>query len=356
MPLTPRQTQTVLWTTVAAAFVFLLSTLGEVLTPFVTAAILAYALQPGVRWLHRHRLPRFLAVLLVLSMVLVAILAMVLILLPIVQKEFAMIRERLPGLIKSFTEWIVPFAKYRFNIDLSLDITTIGNWLSDNFSGLGENVATNVIAYAKTGWGAALQIVSLIFLVPVLTFFLLMDWERLMMELAKLIPPRWHEQAGSLLTEVDTLLGHYLRGQAQVIVVMAIFFSAGLAIAGFGLWLPIGVLSGLLMAIPYLGFALGATFALIDGMLQMGPIRGLVSVGIVYGLGQLLESYFITPRLVGERIGLPPAAVIFALLAFGSLFGFVGVLLALPMAAIFSVALGRVRQAYRSSEFFNRTA
>ena len=108
------------------------------------------------------------------------------------------------------------------------------------------------------------------------------------------------------------------------------------------------------MAIPYLGFALGMGFALIDGMLQLGPLYGLVAVGIVYGLGQMVESYFLTPRLVGERIGLHPVVVIFALLAFGSVFGFVGVLLALPLAAIIAVGLRRIHTAYRESEFFHR--
>lgn len=356
MPLTPRQTQTALWSAVAVALVLLLLTLGPVLTPFVAAAILAYVLEPGVSWIARHRVPRFVGVLSVLVLILGALLVFLLILLPVVQKEFVLIRDRLPGLISNLTEWIVPWIKARFNIDLHLDMTTVRTWITDNFQGLGDDIAAKVFAYAKSGGGAALQIVGLIVLVPVLTFFLLMDWNRLLEQLGRLIPPRWRGQSFALLGEVDTLLGHYLRGQMQVIVVMSMFFSAGLAIAGFDLWLPVGVLSGLLMAIPFVGFAVGATFALIDGMLQLGPLRGLISVVIVYGLGQMLESYVITPRLVGERIGLPPVAVIFALLAFGSLFGFVGVLLALPLAAIFSVALRRIRDAYRNSEFYNRAA
>ena len=120
------------------------------------------------------------------------------------------------------------------------------------------------------------------------------------------------------------------------------------------MWLPIGVLTGLLVAVPYLGFALGLVFALITGMLQFGPLYGLIAVAVVYGIGQVVESVYLTPKLVGGSIGLHPVAVIFALIAFGSVFGFVGVLLALPMAAILSVGLKRLRGAYFASDFYTR--
>jgi len=356
MPLTPRQTQTLLWSGTAVLLAIALLTLGPVLTPFVTAAILAYVLEPGVRWLVRFKVPRSLAVLMSLSTTVLVLAGVLLILIPIVQQEIAMIRERLPALISTITEQLLPWAKERLGMEIQIDVVTIRNWLATNFRDLGDDVAAKVFAYARTGWGAAIQIISLVFLVPVVAFFLLMDWDHLLDQLKVLIPPRWMDQSQDLLLEVDTLLGQYLRGQVQVMIAMAVFFSIGLLIAGFELWLPIGVLSGLLMAIPYLGFALGALFALIDGMLLLGPLYGAVAVGVVYGLGQVFESYFLTPRLVGEKIGLHPVAVIFALLAFGSVFGFVGVLLALPLAAIIAVALRRLRNAYHDSEFFQRTS
>ena len=135
---------------------------------------------------------------------------------------------------------------------------------------------------------------------------------------------------------------------------LAVFYALALLVAGFDLWLPIGVLTGLLVAVPYLGFALGLIFALVTGMLQLGPVAGLVSVAVIYGAGQVLESLVLTPRLVGERIGLHPLAVILALLAFGTLFGFVGVLLALPLSAVLAVGLRRLRAAYLASEFYLR--
>lgn len=355
MALTPRQTQTLLWSGIAVILAIALLTLGPVLTPFVTAAILAYVLEPGVRWLASHKVPRSIATLMTLTTTLLVLLLVLLILIPIVQQEITLIRERLPALISTITERFLPWIRERFGLEMRLDVSTIRTWLTENFRDLGDDIAAKIFAYARTGWGAAIQILSLVFLVPIVSFFLLMDWDHLLEQLRNMIPPRWMSKSQDLLSEVDTLLGQYLRGQLQVMLAMAVFYSAGLAIAGFDLWLPIGILSGLLMAIPYLGFALGMTFAMIDGMLQLGPLYGAISVGIVYGLGQVIESYFLTPRLVGEKIGLHPVAVIFALLAFGAVFGFVGVLLALPLAAIIAVALRRIRDAYRESEFFNRS-
>ncbi len=350
--MSPLQRQTLLWSAIAAALAMVLLALGPVLTPFVTAAILAYVLEPAVRGLHTRGVPRALAALAAMLAALVVTLAIVLILVPIIQQEVAQIRLRLPGLVATIGERVVPMLSERLGIDVPIDLAGLRTWISQHVAGSGEDLAAFVLRYAKSGWGAALQVVGFVFLVPVVLFYLLLDWESLLARLREFVPPRWHGRTFDLLREVDSLLGQYLRGQMRVMGVLAVFYSLGLLAAGFKLWLPIGVLSGLLIAIPYLGFALGVAFALVDGMLQLGPLHGLVAVAIVYGIGQVLESVFLTPRLVGERIGLHPLAVILALLAFGSVFGFVGVLLALPLAAILAVALRRLRQAYLSSAFY----
>jgi len=197
-------------------------------------------------------------------------------------------------------------------------------------------------------------VLGMVFLVPVVMFYLLLDWPQLGTRVGELTPPRWRAGALAPLREIDALLGQYLRGQVLVMLALAVFYSLGLLLAGFTLWLPIGVLTGLLVAVPYLGFALGLIFALVTGMLQLGPVAGLASVAVIYGAGQVLESLVLTPRLVGERIGLHPLAVILALLAFGTLFGFVGVLLALPLSAVLAVGLRRLRAAYLASEFYLR--
>jgi predicted PurR-regulated permease PerM len=165
-----------------------------------------------------------------------------------------------------------------------------------------------------------------------------------------------HPAVDSFAHEADDVLGQYLHGQILVMLVLAVFYSVGLALFGLDLALPIGVFTGLAVAIPYVGFGLGLILALLAGFLefsaQTGHVSALVMVAVVYGLGQLLESFVLTPRLVGERIGLHPLAVIFALMAFGHLLGFVGVLIALPLSAILLVAIRRLRTAYMTSSLY----
>ena len=156
----------------------------------------------------------------------------------------------------------------------------------------------------------------------------------------------------AFLQDCDHMLGQYLRGQLLVMGILALFYSIGLSLFRFELALPVGVFTGLAVFIPYLGFGLGLLLALFAAALQFGSWFGLLAVGLVYGIGQVLESVFLTPRLVGERIGLHPIVVLFALLAFGQLLGFVGVLIALPASAVGAVAVRRLLDSYRSSRLF----
>ncbi|HEY5633623.1 MAG TPA: AI-2E family transporter [Burkholderiaceae bacterium] len=356
MNLSPAQRQTLLWGGVAVLLVWALIALGPVLTPFVAATILAYALEPAVAWLSGRRVPRLLAVVLVMALALLAIVAIVLVLVPILQHEFVQVRARLPALFTAVTERLIPWLRQTLDIEVALDVGAIRAWLATHLADSGEDLAATLFSYARSGWGAAMQVIGLVFLVPVVLFYLLLDWPSAIERARELVPPRWRSASFDLLGEIDALLGQYLRGQLLVMLALAVYYSLALALAGFKLWLPIGVLTGLLILIPYLGFALGLIFALVSGMLQLGPLAGLVSVAIVYGVGQLAESLYLTPRLVGERIGLHPVVVILALLAFGALFGFVGVLLALPLSAVVSVALRRLRRAYLASDFYGRDA
>ncbi len=354
MPLTAPQRQTLLWTLVAALLAWALIALGPILTPFVAAGILAYVLAPGVRWLQTHRVPRVAAALLVILIAILALLAVLLILVPITQQEVALIRKQFPALAASISERLLPWVNQTLGLSLKLDIASLREWLAGQLADSGEDWLATLFGYARSGWGAALQVLGTVFLVPVVLFYLLTDWPELIARARTLIPPRWVEPIDGVLHETDALLGQYLRGQILVMLALAVWFSLALLVAGFDLWLPIGVLSGLLIFIPYLGFAAGFVFALIAGMLQLGPLAGLAWVAGIYGIAQVVESTWLTPRLVGERIGLHPVAVIFALLAFGALFGFVGVLLALPLAAIAAVGLRRLLAAWKTSEFYHR--
>jgi predicted PurR-regulated permease PerM len=187
----------------------------------------------------------------------------------------------------------------------------------------------------------------------VVLFYLLLDWHPMLARVAAAVPRRYIGRTLAMANEVDTLLAQYLRGQLLVMLVLAVYYSVGLMVAGFDVALPVGIITGLLVFIPYLGFGLGLVLALIAAVLQFADWSGVIAVAAIYGLGQVIEGFFLTPRLVGERIGLNPLAVIFALLAFGQLFGFVGVLLALPASAILMVAFKHLRRHYLSSSFYN---
>jgi predicted PurR-regulated permease PerM len=204
----------------------------------------------------------------------------------------------------------------------------------------------------RIGGSVALALIGNIILIPVVLFYLLLDWDVVVTRVRALVPPRWRAGVDDFLLECDGVLGQYLRGQLSVMVVLAVYYTLALRFFGLELALPIGVFTGLAICVPYLGYGLGLVLAALAGVLQMAlPQVGLM-LAVVYGLGQLIESFFLTPRLVGERIGLHPLAVIFALLAFGQTLGFVGVLLALPASAVLLVGWRRLCAFYLNSRLY----
>jgi predicted PurR-regulated permease PerM len=199
----------------------------------------------------------------------------------------------------------------------------------------------------------AITIIGNAVLIPVALFYLLMDWKHVVARALELVPPRARPSVDAFTHEADQVLGQYLRGQLLVMLAMAAFYSIGLSLFSLDLALPIGVFTGLAMFVPYVGFGIGLVLALLAGLLEFASVKALVMVGVVYGAGQVFESLYLTPRLVGERIGLHPLAVIFALLAFGQMFGFVGVLVALPASAVLLVAIRRMRTSYLASRLYH---
>lgn len=356
--LTPDQKQTAFWLGLWLAFVVLLYALGPVLTPFIAAAILAYALNGGVDYLARQRvgrvpLPRALAVVLVMLLFLSAVTALVLIVIPVLQTEIPLLLAHIPDFLVRLDEVLSPRLA-AFGIKIKLDGTGIRGLLSQQFAGGGgDEIWTTVLSSARVGGTRVLGWLATLILIPVVLFYLLLDWHKLLERITGAVPRRWVVQTVGMAQEVNILLAQYLRGQLLVMLVLAAYYSIGLTIAGFDVALPVGILTGLLVFIPYLGFGLGLMLALIAAVLQFSDWSGLIAVAIIYGAGQVIEGFVLTPRLVGERIGLNPLAVIFALLAFGQLFGFVGVLLALPASAVLMVAFRHLRHHYLRSSFYN---
>lgn len=354
MQFTPTQKRAAIWATIALLALLALRALGPVLTPFVVGAVLAYALTPLVDRLDeagRGRVPRVFSVVLVELLFVLVLFSLFLLVVPILVKEIPLMREQVPVLFRWLDEKVRPWLA-QFGINVALDMESLKaqvlRYLNTNY----EDAVLRVLSSLKIGGSLVFTLLFNAVLIPVALFYLLLDWDRFVHRVLELVPPRMRPAVDSFTQESDQVLGQYLRGQLLVMITMAIFYSTGLGLFGLDLALPIGLFTGLAMFVPYLGFGIGLVMALLAGLLQFASAKALVMVAVVYGAGQVIEGFYITPRFVGERIGLHPLAVIFALLAFAQLFGFLGVLVALPASAVLLVAIRRVRNGYMGSRLY----
>lgn len=356
-PLPFLMTRLAAWLGVALLAVMVFWSLAPVLAPFVIAAVMAYVLHPlalKLETLTRGRLPKTLAVLLVEALALLALLGILLLLVPILVREWPLLQQQLPLLLDRVGDSINPLLA-QMGLSVSLDLRDLKTQLVSYLSANREDWWAPLMSSLKLGGSVALALVGYAVLVPVALFYMLHDWTRIVDSALELVPPSWRERFDDFTRDCDQVLGEYLRGQLLVMLALAVFYSVGLRLFGLDLALPIGVFTGLAVFVPYLGFGLGLVLALLAGLLQFASSQALVMVAVVFGLGQLIESFVLTPRLVGERIGLHPLAVILALMAFGQVLGFVGVLIALPASAVLLVALRRVRHHYLQSDLYRKS-
>jgi predicted PurR-regulated permease PerM len=336
---------------VALVFAALLHWLGGILTPFLVGAILAYFGSPLVTWAQRHRIPRTLGTLLVILVILLLVLALLLVLIPLVQTEVSQVVRRVPELAANLYAHLAPWLRDTLGIEISLDLASVKELITENLDSA-EALTLKFLSGVKAGGTLVLGILINLALIPVVMFYLLRDWDRIVARVDGLLPRRWLPRVRQIAREIDRVLAEFLRGQLAVMGVLAVYYSIGLWIAGLQFALPIGILTGLLVFIPYVGFGLGLVLGVLAALLQWSGWPGFFAVLAVYGVGQLLENYVLVPFLVGDRIGLHPLAVIFALLAFGELFGFAGVLMALPVSAALLVGLRHLRQTYVASDLY----
>jgi predicted PurR-regulated permease PerM len=356
-PLPFLMTRLAAWLGVGVVLSLVFWLLAPVLAPFVIAAVLAYVLHPLVlklEWLAGKRLPRAMAVVLVEAVALLALMGLFLLLVPILVREWPLLQQQLPVLLDRVGEFINPLLA-QLGLNVSLDVTEIRNHLVTYLSANRGDWWAPLMSSLKLGGSVALAMAGYAVLVPVALFYMLHDWTRLVNSVVVLVPPSWRDRFDRFMHDCDQVLGEYLRGQLLVMLALAVFYTAGLALFGLDLALPIGVFTGLAVFVPYLGFGLGLVLALLAGLLQFASAQALVMVAVVYGLGQVLESFVLTPRMVGERIGLHPLAVILSLMAFGQVFGFVGVLMALPASAVLLVGLRRLRHQYLQSDLYQKS-
>jgi predicted PurR-regulated permease PerM len=325
------------WLIAIALAGWLVYLLAPVLTPFVAAALLAYIGDPLADRLEKLRLPRTLAVVAVFLLTFVLLALIILLIGPLIKTQVGALLSALPQIAAKAEQVWLPNIFEFLEIESGGDIG-IGPFLerySDTFSSWSGKVLG---ALGKSGGALAAAVLSL-FLIPILTFYLLRDWDTIMAHIAAFIPDSQRETAMQLASESDEVLGAFLRGQILVMLALSVLYSLGLAISGVEFAVAIGVVSGIVSFVPYLGLVFGIGLATLVVGLEPDPLWPMVGVVLTFTIAQVLEGSILTPKLVGDRIGLHPVVVIFAVAAGGQLFGFFGILLALPAAAVLSVLL-----------------
>lgn len=328
---------------VLVAFGWLFAALAPVLTPFMFGAILSYVGTPAVAWLASHRVPRTIGAVLVIVACVAMLMGFVLIIAPMISTEISQIAAKSPELVtKAQTVWL-PWINQQLGTEISFDLTQLRVLAQDNAGALG-NISAQLAGSMKLGGQVVLGLLVNVILVPVVMFYLLRDWPTLIDGIDRLVPRAARLTVRQLASEIDAVLSEFLRGQGLVMVALAAYYAVALKLVGLQFWLPVGLVTGLLVFVPYIGFGMGLVLGMLAALTQFSTPGPIIAVAAVFGAGQIIEGFVLTPKFVGERIGLHPLAVIFALMAFGQLFGFVGVLLALPASAALLVAFRFARR------------
>jgi predicted PurR-regulated permease PerM len=340
------------WLAITIVVGLLIWLLAPVLTPFVIAAFFGYLGDPLVDRLELARLGRTFSVSLVFfAMTTLAALALIF-LLPLLGDQISHFVEQMPAYAAWLRNTALPWINSRTHLDLApyIDPQQVIAMLRAHWQDAG--VASNVLGKVSHSGMVLIQIVSTIFLVPVLSFYFLRDWDVLVERVDMLLPRAIEPTVARLARESNEMLGGFLRGQLSVMVCLGIWYTVALWFVGLDLALLIGMITGMLSFVPYLGVITGISISLIAALVQFGDFQHVLMVAVAFAIGQTLESFVLVPRLVGDKIGMHPVGVIFALMAGGQLFGFLGVLLALPVSAIAMVLLRYGHERYTSSKLY----
>lgn len=320
-----------------AIVLVLLYHLTPILTPFLFGAILAYLASPGVKWLDRKGVPHTASVIFIFIIVFGVLVTLLLMLIPLVQQQFVVLIKELPNIITWIQDNILPWLQETVDESTLASSLPKASWIFSAILHSGANMIDVMVSCVLT---------------PVVTFYLLRDWDDIITGIRGLLPRAIEPTIVKLVIQCDEVLGAFFRGQLLIMLALCLIYSTGLMLTGLDLGLIIGLIGGLLSIVPYLGSIFVVVAASIASLVQFGTIQSVGWVLIIYAIGQMTEGYVLTPYLIGDRIGLHPVAVIFAVMAGGVLFGFFGVLLALPVAAIIMVIVRYAVQRYIASPLY----
>ncbi|AXF85825.1 hypothetical protein DTO96_101565 [Ephemeroptericola cinctiostellae] len=341
---------------VIVAFFWFVWTIKSILIPFGFAALLAYLLNPIVKKLSLHGLSRPIASSLIVLAFLIVFLFVAFIPWPILSQQLTVLQTRLPLMLSNLQNMLTHSALIEQFFPM-IAAGEIAQWFTHirdvvienvNFS----NISQQVFGVLMKGSSVILNVLTWVALMPIITYYLLANWPSTVKMLRRLVPVGWRLDVFQLGDEMDAVLSQYVRGQFLLIISLALYYAIGLSFTGLDVAVSVGILTGCFVIVPFVGFSLGLILGALSALLQFGFSMPFFAVLAIYAVGQVLESYVLTPRLVGERIGLSPVAVIFALMVFGALFGFVGVVFALPASAIAVVVMRHMRGRYFDSPFY----
>ena len=326
--------------------------LTPVLMPFLTAFLLAYLLNPFVDKLQQFKVPRWLSACFVFLVVFVLIIGFILRVIPALQEQFFLLINWLPKLIQWVQTTALPFLNHHLHLDVDLDVNSIKANILSHVQGRIEQIVTQSVNTLFTSSYKAVEITMNVILIPVVTVYILADWDKVTREGMRYLPlpPSKKPRAQILIKECGDVLAGFFRGQLLVMLSLAILYYVGLTIVGISLAVLIAITAGCLSVVPYLGFIGGILIAISAALMQHPDLWHVGGVIVVFIVGQLCESFVFSPMFIGDKIGLHPIAVIFAILAGGQLFGFVGILLALPAAAVIMVFFRYWQQLYLSED------
>ena len=342
-----------------AVLVWIIYLLKPVVLPFVGAFLIAYLFSPLVNKLHDYRFPRWLAISCVFIGIGFGLTLASWYLFPLIWQQLLTAKEAIPQGIKMINNQFLPWLSDTFNlIPMEIDVDQFSNvamdYIQTNYSA--DSVRDMLTKLAQSGMNF-IQIGGTIVLIPVITFYFLLDWDRMMDGLRRLIPRPYEKRTMHIVRECHEVLGAFVKGQILVMVLLGLVYAVGLQLIGLEVGLIIGMVAGLCSIIPYLGFAVGVIAAIVATLFQFGlDWWQLVLVGIVFMIGQAVEGYILQPFLLGDKIGLSPVAVVFAVLAGAQLAGFLGMLIALPVAAVIVVLLRHARNSYEHSRIYGLQA
>lgn len=340
------------WLVVGIIALSLLYLLAPILTPFLVAAFLAYLGDPLVDRLESWKLSRALSVTTVFLSILLFLLLVFLFLVPVLETQVKLFISMVPHYLDWGVNVLGPYLQQNFGVDTSvLEVDKIKSVISSHWKETGGFIRNAIQTISKSGF-VVLGWVANLALIPIITFYLLRDWDRMVAYIDDLLPRSVEPLVAKLAQESDDVLGAFLRGQLLVMLALAVIYSLGLTLAGLEFALLIGLIAGLVSFVPYLGLIVGVAIAGIAILFQTQDVFDLFWILAVFGVAQVIEGTVLTPLLVGERIGLHPVTVIFAMLAGGQLFGFFGILLALPVAAVLAVIMRHIHDTYKQSHIY----